>query len=142
MNILVLHGPNLNLLGHRRPEIYGHATLADVDAAIRGAAEGHEIDSLQSNHEGVLIDKLHAARGWADGALFNPGAFTHTSVALRDAVEAVGYPTVEVHLSNVFGRESFRHHSYLTPVCAGMVCGFGIHSYLGGLKALLGILSA
>lgn len=141
MKIIVLHGPNLNLLGERRPEVYGAATLADIDAAIRAAASGHEIQTLQSNSEGVLIDRLHDARGWADGGLINPGGFTHTSVALRDAVEAVEYPMVEVHLSNVFAREEFRHTSLLTPVCKGMVCGFGIHSYLAGLVALIGVLA-
>lgn len=142
MRILVLHGPNLNLLGERRPDVYGPASLDDVDAMLREAAgaSGHEVECAQSNHEGELIDRLHAARDVFDGVLLNPGGLTHTSVALRDAVEACGLPVVEVHLSNVFAREPFRSSSLLSGVCRGGVWGFGPHSYAAALHALLGVL--
>lgn len=142
MRILVLHGPNLNLLGERRPDVYGDATLEGIDRALgeTAAAAGHEVVCAQSNHEGELIDRLHAAPGDADGVLLNPGGLTHTSVALRDAVEACGLPVVEVHLSNVFAREEFRRTSLVSAVCRGGVWGFGPHSYTAGLHALLGIL--
>ncbi len=144
MNILVLHGPNLNLLGTREPEIYGRETLAQIDAQLREAAERETIQLriVQSNHEGALIDELHKARAeHFDGVLINPGAFTHYSYALRDAIAAVDLPTVEVHLSNVHRREPFRHQSVLAPVCIGQVMGFGAPSYLLGLQGLIGYLS-
>lgn len=139
MKILVLHGPNLNLLGTREPEVYGSLTLDDINQKLieLGRELGTEIKCLQSNHEGALIDALHEARTWADGVVFNPGGYTHTSVALRDAISAIQIPVVEVHLSNVYAREEFRHTSMISGVCKGKVTGFGWRSYLLGLRALV-----
>lgn len=141
MKFLVLHGPNLNLLGSREPDVYGTTTLDEIDASLARAASerGHEIESFQSNHEGELIDKLQQAAGSTAGVLLNPGGFTHTSVALRDAVQALPVPVVEVHLSNIYARESFRQHSLLSGASAGVISGFGARSYLLGLDALIGI---
>jgi 3-dehydroquinate dehydratase-2 len=137
--ILVLNGPNLNLLGTREPEIYGSDTIDTIIAELRVFARSRdaEIRTSQSNGEGDLVDALHDARGWADGVLFNPGAYTHTSVALRDAISAIELPVVETHLSNVHAREEFRQRSLLSAVCLGVVGGFGKHSYFVALDGLL-----
>jgi 3-dehydroquinate dehydratase II len=140
--VLVLNGPNLNLLGTREPQVYGAMTLPDIDQRLKEIGEtlGLEVSTFQSNSEGGLIDALQEARTWAKGVVFNPGAYTHTSVALRDAVAAIGLPVVEVHLSNVQAREEFRKISMIAPVCRGSIAGFGWRSYQLGLQALVGIL--
>jgi 3-dehydroquinate dehydratase-2 len=139
--VLVLHGPNLNLLGTREPQVYGAVTLEEIDRRLQEAGEGMgmEVRTFQSNSEGGLIDALQEARNWAKGVVFNPGAYTHTSVALRDAVAAIGIPVVEVHLSNVQAREEFRRISMIAPVCKGSIAGFGWRSYQLGLQALRGL---
>ena len=140
MRILVLHGPNLNLLGTREPQVYGYATLADIDRDLVGigAELGVSVECCQSNHEGVLIDRIHAAfREGVSGILINPGAYTHTSIALRDAIAAVALPTVEVHLSNVHARESFRRRSHIAPVAIAQVAGFGAAGYGLALRGLV-----
>ena len=145
MNILILNGPNLNLLGQREPRQYGHTTLADVEAMCRDAAQrlGHEAECFQSNHEGALIDKIHAAgeqfgNGELLGVVLNAGAFTHTSLALHDAIKGVApLPVIEVHISNVHAREEFRHHSWVSPAAAGIVVGFGVDGYVLAIEGLV-----
>lgn len=137
--ILALNGPNLNLLGTREKSVYGADTLAAIIGDLRNYAGQHDVElrDFQSNSEGALVDSIHEARTWADGIVFNAGAYTHTSIALRDAIAGVGLPVVEVHISNVHAREEFRHRSVLAPVCLGVIAGFGRHSYFLGLDALL-----
>ncbi len=137
--ILVLHGPNLNLLGMREPDVYGKITLAEINQLLSEKATeyNYQLQIEQSNHEGVLIDRIQDAKNWADGILINAGAYTHTSIAIRDAISGVQLPTIEVHLSNIHAREAFRHVSMIAPVCVGQICGFGFNSYLLGLQALI-----
>lgn len=139
LSILVLHGPNLNLLGQREPGIYGSTTLDEINSLLVQEASKLDIKALcvQSNHEGELVDAIHSAWGRDRGILINAGAYTHTSVAIRDALAAVNIPTVEVHLSNIYRREAFRHHSYIAPIAIGQISGFGSESYLLGLQALV-----
>jgi 3-dehydroquinate dehydratase-2 len=139
-SVLVLNGPNLNLLGLREPGVYGSTTMEDINYRMieLGKELGIEVRCFQSNHEGALIDALHDARNWAAGVVFNPGGYTHTSVALRDAISAIKIPVIEVHISNVHAREEFRHHSMISAVCAGTISGLGLQSYLLGLRGLSG----
>ena len=144
MKILVIHGPNLNLLGKREPELYGSATLDEIDRALEAEAKslGVTIKSGQSNVEGTIVEWIQKAPEEFQAILLNPAAFTHTSIAIRDAVAATGLPTVEVHLSNIYARESFRHHSHIAPVASGQISGFGKESYLLGLRAAVALVSS
>jgi len=137
VKVLVVHGPNLNLLGSREPQVYGRVTLAEINAGLveQGRQLGVEVECFQSNHEGAIIDRLHAAAGDCAAIVINPGAFTHYSYAIRDAIAAVHLPTIEVHLSNVHAREEFRHHSVVAPVCTGAVIGLGVLGYRLALEA-------
>ena len=139
LRILVIHGPSLNLLGRREPGVYGSLTLAEIEARLADWArdKGVELRTLQSNHEGAIIDAIQEASTWADGLVINPGAYTHSSYAIRDVIAATDIPAVEVHLSNIYSREDFRHTSVIAPVCLGQIAGFGWCSYLLGLQALL-----
>jgi len=141
MKVMVIHGPNLNLLGTREPEVYGNTTLDDVDAALAKEAESLDIElrTFQSNDEGAIVSAVQEAGNWADALIINPAAYTHTSVAIRDAVAAINVPTIEVHLSNVHAREEFRHTSYITAVAAGQISGFGTESYRLALLAAKGL---
>ncbi len=137
MNVFVVHGPNLNLLGTREPEVYGHVTIESINAMLADEARllGIEIKTFQSNVEGELVSAIQEAASWADAIIINPAAYTHTSIALRDAISAVAIPTIEVHLSNVYAREPFRHHSFIAPVAVGQISGFGSESYRLALHA-------
>ena len=138
LSMLILNGPNLNLLGTRQPQIYGSTTLADIETMCRthGAAHGIKVECLQSNHEGALVDSIHAARGVHGGIILNAGAYTHTSIALMDAISSTEMPVIELHLSNIHARESFRHKSFIAPVAVGQICGFGAHGYVLAMDAL------
>lgn len=138
----MIHGPNLNLLGKREPEIYGHQTLEDINGSLLALAEeqGVTLETFQSNHEGEIVTFIGDHLGAVDGIIINPAAYTHTSVAIRDALSAVAVPIVEVHLSNIYQREAFRHHSYISPIATGVISGFGVESYRLALRALLGVL--
>jgi 3-dehydroquinate dehydratase II len=142
--VYVLNGPNLNLLGTREPEIYGKTTLKDIEAMTRAAAKKHglEVEFRQSNVEGELVNWLQEAREQAAGAILNPAAYTHTSVALHDAIKAIGIPVIEVHLSNIFAREPWRHHSHITPVARGMICGFGADGYVLAIDAMASVIGS
>lgn len=138
MKVLVIHGPNLSLLGGREPDVYGRTTLAQINDMLeeRAAKMGHSVKLFQSNHEGEIVDRIIDEAGWAEAIVINPAAFTHTSVAIRDAIAAVGIPTVEVHLSNIHAREEFRQKSLIAPVAVGQISGFGVRSYLLALEAV------
>mgnify|MGYP001970856805 FL=1 len=142
MNILLVHGPNLNLLGKRQPEIYGTQTLDNINHYLIQIAQkqGIELKTFQSNHEGEIVSEIGANIDWANGILINPAAYTHTSIAIRDALSAVSIPVIEIHLSNIYEREDFRHHSYVSPIAVGVICGFGNHSYELALNAMINIL--
>lgn len=139
ISMLILNGPNLNMLGQRQPELYGRATLADIEALCQNHADQHKItvDFKQSNHEGELVDLIQRARGCHDAIIINAGAYTHTSVAIMDAITSAECPAIELHLSNIHARETFRHHSYLARVCIGQICGFGAHGYILAMDAML-----
>ncbi len=141
-SLLILNGPNLNLLGQRQPEVYGHTSLADIEELCRTTAAdlGARVDCVQSNHEGVLVDAIHAARGLHDGIVLNAGAYTHTSIALMDAISSAQIPVVELHLSNIHARETFRHTSFIAPVAVGQICGFGPGGYPLAIRAMLAYL--
>lgn len=141
-SILILNGPNLNLLGQRQPDVYGRTTLNDIETLCQrhGKMIDLAVSCLQSNHEGVLIDAIHDAKGTHDGIVLNAGAYTHTSIALMDAISSVELPVIELHLSNIHAREPFRHKSYIAPVAVGQICGFGAHGYVLALDALKGYL--
>jgi len=141
--ILVIHGPNLGLLGEREVDVYGRVTLSGINAHLKKIALSKKIkiDAFQSNHEGEIVEKIGKSKNIYDGILINPAAYTHTSIAIRDAISAVGIPTVEIHLSNIYSREDFRHISLIAPVCVGQVSGFGKNSYVMGLNALIDIVS-
>jgi len=143
VKVLVLHGPNLNLLGEREPSVYGAVTLSEIDRRLGALAraEGASVDTFQSNHEGAIIDRLHASRGRYDAIVINPGALTHYSFALRDAIASISLPVIEVHLSNIHARDAFRHTSVVSPVAKGQIAGFGVHSYLLGLRAALSLVA-
>ena len=137
--ILLIHGPNLQLLGKRQPEIYGRQTLEDINSHLREIAlgEGIELKNFQSNHEGAIVSEIGDNINWADGILINPGAYTHTSIAIQDALAAVNLPVIEIHLSNIYARDAFRHHSYVSPVAIGVISGFGAFSYDLALEAMI-----
>lgn len=143
-SILLLNGPNLNLLGQRQPEVYGHTTLSDIEKMCqdKAAALGIGMEFRQSNSEGTMVDMIHATRGTHDGIVLNAGAYTHTSVALRDAISSVELPVIELHLSNIHAREEFRHHSYISGVALGLICGFGAAGYPMAIEAMHGHLEA
>ncbi len=140
--ILVIHGPNLNLLGQREPDTYGRITFDELNGLLKKSASkaGVELEIFQSNHEGEIVDIVQKASGQFEAIIINPGAYTHTSIAIRDAIAAVGIPTVEVHISNIYNREEFRHKSYISGVAAGVISGFGINSYMLGIRAALSII--